>query len=111
MNRHGLQREGKDLEHRWKKRIEVSLDVVVRGRDDLTLHGRTRDISMDGMFIRLAPDVVPTSTMVEIEVPHCGRLHGKVMHAGVEGIGVMFRLLGSNEKRHFVQLLAGKSAT
>jgi len=101
------------MEHRWKKRIEVSLDVIVRGRDDVTLHGKTRDISVDGMFIRLVQQGVPKSTTVEIEIPHCGCLHGWVIHADAdgEGIGVMFRSIGNEEKRLLELFLLEKSAT
>jgi len=99
------------MEHRFKRRCPLSLDVVVRGRDGLTLHGRTRDISLDGMFIQLAPQAVRTSTVVEIELSRCGCLHGWVVHVGDEGIGVMFRSIGSSEKHLLGQLLSGKSTT
>lgn len=111
MNRYGLQLERKDLEHRWKKRIEVSLDVVVRGRDGLMLRGRTRDISADGMFIRLATHAVATTTVVEIELSRCGCLHGWVVHAGKEGIGVIFHSLGDKKQRLLRQLLAESTVT
>ncbi len=95
------------MEHRWKERCPVSLDLVVRSRDGLTLHGRTRDISPDGMFIRLGRQSVSKNTVVEIEVPRCGCLHGWVLHVGDEGIGLMFRSIGSQERRLLDQLLAG----
>lgn len=95
------------MEHRWKERCPVSLDVVVRSRDGLTLQGRTRDISLDGMFIRLDCQSVSMNAVVEIEIPHRGRLRGWVLHTGDEGIGVMFRSIGSQERRLLGQLLAG----
>ncbi len=94
------------MEHRWKERSEVSLDVVVRGRDELVVRGRSQDISPDGMFIRLAGRIPPTGTAVGIEVPQFGRLRGWVVHVGDEGIGVMFRTLDHKEKRLLRQLLA-----
>lgn len=97
------------LEHRLCKRVEVLLDVIVRGHDGLTLHGRTRDISPHGMFIQLASGVISGSTAVEIELAHRRRLHGWVVHAGDEGIGVMFRSVGSSEREYLTQLLSGKS--
>jgi len=99
------------LEHRWEKRRQVSLDVVVRGRNGLTLHGRARDISTEGMFIQLAPQAVPTSTVVEIELSRCGSLHSWVVHTGDEGIGVMFLSTGDSEKDFLEQLLLGKPVT
>ena len=73
----------------------------------MTLQGRTRDISPDGMFIRLDCQSVSMNTVVEIEIPHRGRLCGWVLPAGDEGIGVMFRSIGSQERRLLDQLLAG----
>lgn len=98
----------KTLEHRWKKRIEVSLDVVVHGLDGLKLHGRTCDISLDGMFIQSTSHTLSKSRVVEIEIPRCGCLHGRVIHAGEQGIGVMFRAVGSKKKSLLELLLSEK---
>jgi len=97
------------LEHRWKNRIEVSLDVVVHGLDGLMLHGRTRDISLDGMFIQFTPHALSKSRVVEIEIPHCGCLHGRVIHARDEGIGVMFRTVSGKKECLLELLLSEKS--
>lgn len=95
------------MEHRWKERCPVSLDVVVRDSGGLTLQGRTRDISPDGMFIRIGCQSVSRKTVVEIEIPHRGRLRGWVLHAGDEGIGVMFCSISSSTRDLLDQLLAG----
>lgn len=97
------------MEHRWKKRYPLSQDVIVRCGNSLTLHGRIRDISLDGMFIQLVPDVVSTSMLVEVEISRCGSLHGLVIHVENEGIGVMFRSLGRKEK-HLLGLLLAEEA-
>jgi len=86
------------MEHRLKKRCQLSLDVIVRGHDGLSLHGRTRDISPDGMFIQLAWRAKSASNLVEIEIPLSN------------GIGVMFRSIDSREERFLGQLLSGKFA-
>jgi len=98
------------MEHRLKKRCQLSLDVIVRGHDGLSLHGRTRDISPDGMFIQLAWRAKSASNLVEIEIPLYGNLHGWVVHIGSNGIGVMFRSIDSREERFLGQLLSGKFA-
>ena len=98
------------LEHRWKKRCQLALDVVVRGRNGFPLHGRVRDISTEGMFIHLAPQAVPARTVVEIELPPCGWLHGWVVHAGDEGIGVMFLSTANGERCLLEKMLSLKSA-
>ncbi len=96
------------MEHRLKNRCELSLDVVVHGRNGLTLHGRTHDISLDGMFIQLARQAVSINKIVEIELPHGVWLHGWVVHVEDEGIGIMFRSIDSREERFIGQLLLEK---
>ena len=93
-------------DHRWKKRRQVSLDVVVRGRNGPPLHGKVRDISTEGMFIQLAPQAIPARIVVEIEITPCGWLHGWVVHAGGDGIGVMFLSTESGERCLLKQMLS-----
>ncbi len=97
------------MEHRWKKRRQLSLDVIFRTCNGLTLRGKSRNISRDGMSIQLAAQAVPLNAMVEIEFPGCGCLHAWVMHVGDGGIGVMFRLVGDTERELLDQLLLEKS--
>lgn len=92
------------MEHRLKKRCQLSLGVIVHGRDNMALQGMACDISTDGMFIQLEQQPVPENAVVEIEVPHCGHLHGWVVHAENKGIGVMFRSISSHEKELIGQL-------
>ncbi|HEB93958.1 MAG TPA: PilZ domain-containing protein [Gammaproteobacteria bacterium] len=96
------------LEHRWEKRRQVSLDVVVRNRNGLTVHGRIRDISSEGMFIQLSAQAISTSSVVEIEFSPHGCLHSWVVHSGDKGIGVMFLSAGDSEQKLLEQLLPGK---
>ncbi len=98
------------MEHRLKKRCQLSLDVTVRGHDGLSLHDRICNVSPDGMFIQLAWRAVPASNVVEIEIPPYGNLHGWVVHVGDNGIGVMFRSINSREERFLGRLLSGRFA-
>ncbi len=93
------------MEHRLRNRCELSMDVVVHGRDGLTLHGRTHDISPDGMFIRLPGEAVSDRKVVEIEISRDVWLHGWVVHVEDEGIGVMFHSIDGREERLLGQLL------
>ena len=97
------------MEHRLKSRRSLSMDVLVRGGNDLTLNGRVRDLSTDGMFIQLTQKVVSTNAMLDIELSHGIRLHGWVVHAGDEGIGVVFRSLSDQERTLIEELLVEKS--
>ncbi len=100
------------LEHRYKKRLQLSLDVVVRWRNGLKLNGKSRDFSTDGVFVQLAtPEAVPASTVVKVELLGYGCLRGWVMHTGDEGIGVMFRSLSDKEHDFLKQLLSKATTT
>ncbi|VAW87495.1 hypothetical protein MNBD_GAMMA18-1562 [hydrothermal vent metagenome] len=92
------------MEHRLKKRCQVSLGVTVHGRDGITLQGMARDISTDGIFIQLDQSTVSENAVVKIEFSHSGYLQGWVAHTGDEGIGVMFRSISHHEKELIGQL-------
>ncbi len=99
------------VEHRWKKRRQIVLDVVVRDRTGLSLRGTGRDISNHGMFIRVPPQAVSANKVVEIEFPNCACVRGWVMHTTDEGIGIMFHSVGNTEQDFLRQLLAEKPVT
>ncbi len=92
------------MEHRLKKRCQVSLDVTVHGRDGTTQQGTARDISTDGMFIQLDQQAMSENAVVKVKISHGGYLNGWVAHTGDEGIGVMFRSISSQEKELIGQL-------
>ncbi len=96
------------MEHRLKKRYSLFLNVIVRGHGGLMLHGTTRDLSLDGMFIQLGKQIILANKVVEVEFLHSGCLSGWVVHAGDQGIGVMFRSVDSHEKMLLDQLLSGE---
>ncbi len=98
------------MEHRLKKRCCLSMDVLVRGGNNLALPGKIRDLSTDGMFVQLASKIVPTNTLLDIEFPRGLCLNGWVVHAGDEGIGVTFRSISRRERILIEQLLAEKPA-
>lgn len=99
------------MEHRLKKRSQVSLGVTVHGRDGMTQQGTARDLSTDGMFIQLNQQAMSENVVVKIEISHDGHLYGWVAHTGDEGIGVMFRSINSHEKELIEQLCARAYST
>ncbi len=95
-----------NMEHRWNRRSRLSLDVVIHGRDGFTLHGSTRDISPGGMFIQLAQPATGISRVVDIEISRRIRLPCWLVHAGKEGVGVMFLAVDDGEEGILDQLLS-----
>ncbi len=98
-----------NMEHRWNRRSELSLDVIVHGRDGSVLTGRTRNVSPSGMFIQFANPVDSITKVVEIEVSQHTRLPCWVVHAEREGMGVMFLSVGEDEECILDQLLSANS--
>ncbi len=98
------------MEHRLRERCELSMDVVVHGRNGLALQGRVRDISPDGMFINIPEKVVRANRVVDVELSQNVCLHGWVVRVEDEGIGIMFHSIGSREESLLRRLLLQRCA-
>jgi len=93
-----------DAEHRWSSRKEIHLDVNLYYPPIGMINGRTRNISLEGMFIDLAGVRIPAQA--RLEVAFTAELHGKctehrlpayVVHAGQNGVGLMLQHVGYRE--------------
>ncbi len=98
------------MEHRLRSRCQLSLNVRVLGRNGLALQGRTRDISPDGMFVRLPREAVSGYKVVDVELVRGVCLHGWVVRVEDEGIGIMFHSIGSREESLLRRLLLQRCA-
>ncbi len=96
------------MEHRYQKRTPLSLDVTVLVGDGFKVCGRSRDISIEGMFVELVGQSIPTNTVVDIECAYLGCLPGLVVHTEGRGIGVMFRSTDGDEIERIAQFLSGE---
>ncbi len=96
------------MEHRWKKRCIVSMNVVVCFQQGQEVPGVVRDMSGDGMFIEVRPWPGLVNSGVVIELPGSGTLHGWVVRIDDEGIGIMFRVLDQGERQLLTQLIDEK---
>jgi len=87
-------------EKRVHPRITIELDVSCEIADRAALTGRSRDLSIGGMYVR-APENLPfnTKVMIVTHLPGAGevRLPGLVRWSGPDGFGVQFGLLGARE--------------
>jgi hypothetical protein len=93
----GEDHTGRDMEHRWGHRREISRIVRLRTRSGLASQGRFRNVSLSGAFI-VSPLPVALLAYVEIQfiVMHGGRristaLEAQVVRKAGAGFGVEWR--------------------
>jgi len=92
------------VEHRWSSRKEINLDVSLYYPPIGMINGKTRNISLEGMFVSLKGVRIPPQSRLEISftaeargrtIEH--RLPAYVVHEGEEGIGLMLQHVGYRE--------------
>jgi hypothetical protein len=92
------------IEHRWSSRKAINLDVNLYYPPIGTINGRTRNISLEGMFVDLKGVRIPPQA--RLEVAFTAELHGQytehrlpayVVHEGENGIGLMLQHVGYRE--------------
>jgi hypothetical protein len=92
------------VEHRWSSRKEINLDVSLYYPPVGTISGRTRNISLEGMFVDLEGVQIPPQS--RLEVAFRAELHGRctehrlpayVVHSDEGGIGLMLQHVGYRE--------------
>ncbi len=86
------------MEHRWSERKPLNLEVTLNYPPIGLIDGKTRDVSLEGMFVDTGG--VPLPQHAEVEVNFCTRTHGQVrehcvpayvVHGRHGGIGLMLR--------------------
>ncbi len=92
------------VEHRWSSRKEIILDVSLYYPPVGMIDGKTRNISLEGMFVDV--DGVHIPSQARLEVAFTAQLHGKciehrlpayVVHEGEQGVGLMLQHIGYRE--------------
>jgi type IV pilus assembly protein PilZ len=87
-------------EKRVHPRITIELDVTCEIGGRGPIGGRTKDLSVGGMFVR-ASETLPFNTQITIlmKLPDAGdvKLPAVVRWSTPEGFGVQFGLLGAKE--------------
>lgn len=79
------------MEHRFATRCPLPLAVVLYAKGSVVAHGVCRDVSSEGMFVRLRPCRLQRNAIVEVEILATGsRLHALVAHCGQDGVGLVF---------------------
>ncbi|WP_455210798.1 PilZ domain-containing protein [Kaarinaea lacus] len=100
------------IEHRFKHRKPLQLDVVIYKNHVPIAVGKTRDISSDGMGIDSKITNIKKYSLLEVElgvndssstVYH--RLSGLVVHHQTDGFGILFTQLNPDDSTLLNQLM------
>ncbi len=92
------------VEHRWSSRKEINIDVNLYYPPVGMINGKTRNISLEGMFVDVEDANIPAQARLEIcfiaetrgeTTEH--RLPAYVVHGNNRGIGLMLQHVGYRE--------------
>ncbi|NEX20994.1 PilZ domain-containing protein [Thiorhodococcus mannitoliphagus] len=96
------------IERRYSARYPIKLAVYIRYRKRRFFCATGANLSSQGMFLEVRNVMLPTGTMVELELRALGRdwlIPAVVAHRDAAGIGVMFRELQSELSHGLSQLI------
>lgn len=87
------------MEHRWSERKPIEMDVALYYAPLGTITGKTRDVSLEGMYVQTTGIDLPVHAELEVSfVTHTGggapqehHLHAYVVHGDGGGVGLMLR--------------------
>jgi hypothetical protein len=98
------------MEHRWHRRIPVSIPVTLHFNDGACAGGEAANISRGGIFVAtLMPPSRAGCVDVRLALPDCEdrvsiRLPAIVVHRGEHGLGLMFRSLDAQAEAAVLRL-------
>ena len=88
------------MEHRWSKRFNVNVEVLLHHRGNSAIKCQTGDAGTAGIFIDSAPQTIAKNTFLEVEFEEGANLRYKknrshriralVIHSSKKGVGIMF---------------------
>ena len=91
------------MEHRWSLRKPVTFEVLVSNKCHPLIRARSRNISLEGLFIETGIVILPVGSFIEVEFSlMIGRLQEQVrmpavvVHRTVHGCGVVFHAFNTN---------------
>lgn len=86
------------MEHRWSPRKPYATDVVIHYRPLGLIRGRTKDISLEGMYVSTGRITLPKNepvdvcfTLVDGDHKSMHQMGAFVVHSQEDGVGLMFR--------------------
>lgn len=93
-----------EIEHRWSSRKNININVNLYYPPVGMINGKTRNISLEGMFVDLKGADIPPQARLEIcftaetqgkPIEH--RLPAYVVHGSEQGVGLMLQHVGYRE--------------
>jgi len=85
------------MEHRCSVRLPVAMNVLLYHNNIPVVHCKTRNIGVDGMFVRTGSLKFGTNTMLKVEFKpgegdsrHSHMVSALVVHHANDGMGLMF---------------------
>lgn len=86
------------MEHRWSERKPIEMEVALYYAPVGTIVGKTRDVSLEGMFVHTPGLELPLHAELEVSFvtrsgpdEHEHHLPAYVVHGDDEGVGLMLR--------------------
>lgn len=110
------------MEHRWSLRKPVDIEITLRRQGVPARRYRTRNISLEGVFVESGPESWPEDTFLELELPLYGyrgiqqreerhRIPVVVVHRAEDGMGLMFCVFDQPLFRTVEHLLYGTASS
>ena len=87
------------MEHRWSERKPIEMDVALYYAPIGTINGKTRDVSLEGMYVQTPGIDLPLHAELEVSfmtrngngAPQEHHLPAYVVHGNGSGVGLMLR--------------------
>ncbi len=109
------------MEHRWSLRKPVDIEITLRRQGMPATRYRTKNISLEGVFVESGTDSWPEDTFLELELPLEGyqsgghrqerhRIPVVVVHRAADGMGLMFCVFDQPLFRIVEHLLYGTAS-
>ena len=100
------------MEHRCSERWPIVIPVSIHRKEHPVVIGKTRNISLEGMFIETVSAHFDQNTCLEVELntklDHQSRrlrIPAVVARSSEQGIGIMFRSLSAESERALRNLI------
>ena len=88
------------MEHRWSKRFNVNVDLLLYHRGNSAIKCKTLDAGSAGILIESTPQSIQKNTFLEVEFEEgtnlrykknrSHRIRALVIHSSKKGVGLMF---------------------
>jgi PilZ domain len=100
------------MEQRWSLRKAVTFEVQVSHKCHPVVRGRSRNISLEGLFIETGIVILPVGCCIDVEFalmsggePERVRMPAVVVHRAEDGCGIVFHAFNTHVFRSIERLL------